>query len=173
MQHFQKHTGKHGFTLVEVMVVVLIAVLITLASVPLYKRSQDRVRYMAASGVLMQLGTAISLYQEACGDSGASFPVTTGTKLTSLTLSPWTSGVLASCPSSDYGGGEFLMWLQGRNYLQKLPSDESGKTYKGYEFTIYPSGNSKVASMKGSNSLTEYQCADIDKNGKITTGSCN
>ena len=65
--HFIKNT--RGFTLLEVMLVVLIAVLVTMAAVPAYKRNQDRNRYMAASGVLMELGTAIRIAQEEFPDA--------------------------------------------------------------------------------------------------------
>ncbi len=172
MQLFQKHTGKQGFTLVEVLVVVLIAVLITLASVPVYKRNQERARYMAASGVLLQLGTAVALYQESCSGSLLSGSIVLQSPGNTATSFP--DSTLATCPSDagSQADKNVLGWLQGRQYLQKLPLG-SGGLYKGYRFTVYPSDTDKLASMSDTqnNSLAEYRYAWVDRNGNITHNS--
>ncbi|MBR3898778.1 MAG: prepilin-type N-terminal cleavage/methylation domain-containing protein, partial [Elusimicrobiaceae bacterium] len=42
MQSFNSKNTKRGFTLMEVLVVVVIGVLVTLFAVPAYKKMQDR-----------------------------------------------------------------------------------------------------------------------------------
>ena len=48
-----------GFTLLEVLIVVVIAVSVAAFAVPAYKKSQDRNRYMAAQGALIDLGNGV------------------------------------------------------------------------------------------------------------------
>ena len=48
-----------GFTLLEVLVVVVIAASVLLFAVPAYKRMQDKTTFMAAQGVLIDLGSAV------------------------------------------------------------------------------------------------------------------
>ena len=50
---------KSGFTLVEILFVVIIAAGILVYAVPSYKRAKDRSTYEAATGILMDIGGAI------------------------------------------------------------------------------------------------------------------
>ena len=54
-----------GFTLLEIMIVVVIAVSVAAFAVPAYKKAQDRNRYLAAQGVLIDLGNGIKMLREA------------------------------------------------------------------------------------------------------------
>ena len=53
-----------GFTLLEVLIVVVIAVSVAAFGVPAYKKSQERNRYLAAQGVLMDLGNAVRTFRQ-------------------------------------------------------------------------------------------------------------
>jgi len=59
---------KQGFTLVEILFVVIIAAGILAYAIPSYKRTKERAKYEAATGVLADLGaTALVLKQEGMG----------------------------------------------------------------------------------------------------------
>ena len=50
---------RNGFTLLEVLIVVVIAVSVAAFAVPAYKKTQEKNKYLAAQGVLLDLGTAV------------------------------------------------------------------------------------------------------------------
>ncbi len=167
---FYKKPNKRGFTLIEVMVVVLIAVMITMASVPLYTKNQDRNRYLAASGVLIELGTAMKLVAE-------DFPNFSGDTIaivSNASDSDISSQGSVSAPTKD----TLVAWLQANQYLNRIPF-VTGK-YKDYTFKVSKSGSADcsvtgitckgtgLACMSGTNSsFPEYQCAWVDKFGLL------
>ncbi len=69
---------KRGFTLVEILFVVIIAAGILAFAVPAYKRSQEYSEYQAATGFLMAIGNAV---QTARAEVGA-FPKGTEKEIT-------------------------------------------------------------------------------------------
>ena len=60
---------KKGFTLIEVMIVVVIAVTVAAFAVPAYKRSMERNKFMAAEGKLIELSSALRNVQQMFGRS--------------------------------------------------------------------------------------------------------
>lgn len=58
---------KNGFTLIEVMIVVVIAVTVAAFAVPAYKRSMERNKFMAAEGKLIELSSALRNVQQMFG----------------------------------------------------------------------------------------------------------
>lgn len=50
---------KKGFTLIEVMIVVVIAVSVAAFAVPAYKKSQDQNRFLAAEGRLLEIASGL------------------------------------------------------------------------------------------------------------------
>lgn len=177
MQTSQKQQFKHGFTLLEVLIVVLIAVLVTMAAVPMYKRSQDRNRYMAASAVLVEMAEALRLMKEE-RPAVTIHSNSTGSKFRSNSI-----------VSDDSDPGDLAIQASNMNDLQRLkymgmvPFDANGQ-YMGYTFeydsrTTYlpncgtgcpPSTESKaeiVACMKGTSSITGLTCAWVDKYGNV------
>ena len=58
---------KKGFTLIEVMIVVVIAVTVAAFAVPAYKKSMDRNKFMAAEGKLIELSSALRNVQQMYG----------------------------------------------------------------------------------------------------------
>jgi len=162
-----KQLKKRGFTLLEVMVVVLIAVLVTMASVPVYKRNQERNRYLAATGVLMELGTAVRLTKEEYPNLSCSFQVTGNANPITVQTQ------LDKKPTCD----NLLAWMRGKNYLSVIPFEN--QKYKGYSLYINASnhrgigtnddcnGHKGYACMSGSNDIDEYKWAWVDIFGTV------
>lgn len=50
---------KKGFTLIEVMIVVVIAVSVAAFAVPAYKKSQEQNRFLAAEGKLLEISSGL------------------------------------------------------------------------------------------------------------------
>lgn len=153
--------SRGGFTLLEVLIVVVIAVLVTMFAVPSYRKAQERNRFMAATGVLMDIGNAARMLHEAEPDLNISWSVTA-------------NGTGTSCPEEPTAGN-IMAYLQCHNYLSELPLADGN--YQGYIFSAstvsaacgnscyIPSG--AWACMNGSNAIKEYQCAWIDRGGVL------
>lgn len=157
-------SARRGFTLLEVLVVVVIAVLVTMFAVPSYRKAQDRNRFMAASGVLMDLGNAMRMFRE-------------DYRSMSLGAVSVTTNPAGTCPTTP-SASNLVLFLQCHKYLNNMPLRSS--TYKGYRYVISSSGNAScssncpgsniaVACMYGSNTIAEYQCAWIDFGGVMHT----
>ena len=69
---------KRGFTLLEILIVVIILASVLAFAFPAYKRTQDRNLYTAATGVLIDLGNAVQNFQTDLATFGnpATFPTT-------------------------------------------------------------------------------------------------
>ncbi len=55
---------KKGFTLIEIMIVVVIAVSVAAFAVPAYQKSQDQNRYLAAEGMLIEVASGLHNVQQ-------------------------------------------------------------------------------------------------------------
>lgn len=163
MQSFNSKNTKRGFTLMEVLVVVVIGVLVTLFAVPAYKKMQDRTRYMAASGVLVELASAAQMLKEA------------GLTATNIAVSSNATADIDAAPTA----ATAVAWLQSNNrkYLGKIPF-ENGK-FKGYTFYMSSSGSVTAcgksltgwACMSGSNQNAKMTCAYVDMQGQVKSCS--
>lgn len=119
---------KKGFTLLEVLIVVVIAVSVAVFAVPAYKKTQDKNRYLAAQGVLMDLGNGLRTLQA----EGYAFP-TSAQQVTSSNMSG-TLGTDVEVTNSNYQKA-----LAVRKYMSPIPFDNtSTSTYKGYKFYACP-----------------------------------
>lgn len=155
----KKRSFCKGFTLLEVLIVVLIAVMVTMFAVPGYRKAQERNRYLAATGVLMELASAAQILNEEFPDTVYSASVTGNASWSTCPEKPSSSNVLA--------------YLQCHKYLGDIPFN--GGAFKGYTFALNSKGNAScgsscnfsgaVACMKGSNLISEYTCAWVDRNG--------
>lgn len=150
-----------GFTLIEVLIVVVIAVVVTMFSVPAYKKSQDRARYMSASGTLMDLANAVRMLREDYPDLIIDTLPVTANAVTSDEI-PTESNVIG--------------WLQSKKYLNPIVFRNG--THQGYAFAISTEGTpscskiceptNAVACMYGPNLLKQYQCVWVGENGLLT-----
>ena len=148
--------NKTGFTLLEVLIVVVIAVSVLMFAAPAYRRAQDRSMYLAAQGVLVEVASAVQALRadlaaqptvevSAGGQSqlkvfpGGGTPVqltvAMQTDLGEEGNDPWANSLNRELNAMTYE--ERLRALFSRGYLQPLPFD-NGNTYKGYEFFICP-----------------------------------
>ncbi len=111
--------GKKGFTLLEILIVVLISASVLAFALPAQRRAQDRNRYLAAQGVLLDIGSAVQA------------------KRVDMKMDPNTSES-ATFPNPNVvtpvtGSATF-----GENYIQPIPLEMPNHTYKNYAFYICP-----------------------------------
>lgn len=154
--------SRRGFTLLEVLIVVVIAVVVTMFSVPAYKKAQDKNRYMAATGVLIDIANAARMVK-------ADYP--------NLNVS-WTldgnASTAGECPDEPTGAN-LLTFLQCHKYLNDVPL--SGGKYMGYTFVLSTNANAACgnsckpgnasACMSGENRNSEYTCVWVDNSGLL------
>ncbi len=127
--------NQKGFTLLEVLIVVVIAVSVVAFSVPAYKKTQDRNRFMAAQGVLIDLGNGLRSLQE-----DLSFPFPTGYK---LVASHWQNSVME--PDVEITASNAPNALFARRYMSSIPYDSGSNAYKGYTFYICPENTASTS----------------------------
>ncbi len=148
---------RKGFTLLEVLVVVMIAAVVTMFAVPAYKKAQDKNKFMAASGVLVDLANGAKMFH-------ADYPPVSG----SVTL---TTASSSSCPETPTAAN-LLLFLKCHRYINNVALDGNNR-YMGYSFALSTSGNASCGScqgwacMSGSNLIAEYQCAWVDAAGVL------
>ena len=150
--------SRKGFTLVEVLIVVVIAVVVTMFSVPAYKKAQDRSRYMSAAGTLMDVGNGVRMLMQEYPDLEIDTLTITANN-TSSDENPTTDNVVG--------------WLQSNKYMSPIPLQ--GGKHKGYVLAISTMGTASctescepadaVACMCGDNLLEEYKCAWVTSDG--------
>lgn len=146
---------KRGFTLVEILFVVIIAAGILAYAVPSYKRTKERARYEAATGVLMDLGsTALALKQKELGSVQAEVYIPSAQQCSTFeqsvgsdTLQEW------SLKSRGHGQTSWffeIMFCAG--FMQPYPQT-------GYNFyLVNNNGNSFCANKCKSNSGQMVAC---------------
>ena len=142
-----------GFTLVEILIVVVVIVTVAAFGVPAYKKAQTRSAYMGAKGVLMQIGGALDAFRadlRTYNKAGASSVDMTGRV-------NYAAQEAAFVTSKTYFNRQFTddqdpfmigfySWpanLFGRGYLEPLFPSATGSakhasTYNGYGFYICP-----------------------------------
>lgn len=69
--------GKKGFTLVEILFVLIIAAGILMYAVPSYRRTKERSQYEAAVGTLISVGNAIQSLEQYLQSEGYTFSLPT------------------------------------------------------------------------------------------------
>jgi len=84
-----------GFTLVELMIVIIILAILTGIAVPSYMVLRNRARIQATRAEMLNIATAISLY-DADQDT---FPV--ATTITGLETALENGGYMKNCPTTD------------------------------------------------------------------------
>ena len=108
---------KKGFTLLEILIVVVIASSVLAFALPAQKRATDRNKYLAAQGVLLDIGSAVQAKRADLKMAGSTTTFPDPNEVTQV-LSNATIGT---------------------EYLQDIPfNDETNAVYKNYKFYICP-----------------------------------
>jgi prepilin-type N-terminal cleavage/methylation domain-containing protein len=150
----KRNFSKKGFTLVEVIVVVIISLVVVSFSFPVYKKTQERNRYMAAQGVLVDLANGVRML-----------------KAENPTIS-FSGSVTSNATTSDsLTASNAIPWMMANKYINPIRFDQGATTYMGYAFTVNSSGAAScgsytgVACMSGTSSISEYTCSCVDSTG--------
>ena len=132
-----------GFTLVEMLVVVMIAAAVVVWSVPSYKNAKNRSRYDAGKGLLIDLGGAVMALRGDLSMVNKKYPTDNST----LQVTKSTVQDVGSTTMYDYvthesmtSNAQFSKGLIYYDYLPKIAFDSSGNTYRGYSFYVCPVG---------------------------------
>ena len=137
--------NKKGFTLLEILIVLVIVMGVFLFALPAHKRAQQRNKFAAAQGILLDLGSAINNFKRDLAKfaPGVSFEGNLPTDERGFK-------VAADCQdteNSNYTAAANLSKLSSatndhmpyilfaRQYMEPIPFD-NGNTYKGYIFLI-------------------------------------
>lgn len=156
----QRNTFRKGFTLLEVLVVIIIAILVFSFSVPVYRKTQEKNRYLAAQGVLIDLANGTRMVR-------AEYP-----SISSGTLAVTSNG---GSGTEDLTGPNAVAWMMEHKYINPIRF-ESGNSYMGYSFAISLSGNASCENCSGTgvacmaspnNEIAEYKCAYVTETGEI------
>ncbi len=125
---------RKGFTLLEILIVVVIAVSVAAFALPAYKKMQDRTNYMAAQGFLIDLGNSVKMLRE---ELDYNYP-SSSAKLVSAS---WQSSVPSDPDNVVFTVNNAHLLLFVRHYLGAMPLDSSNY-YKNYMFAICPENTS-------------------------------
>ena len=155
---------KYGFTLVEVLFVVLIAAGVIAFAIPAYKRVQERSDYNAAMGTLLDIGNAVNSLKRDLKTStntnvtfptgtNTSFNITTATgSFPTSTTGAWNQWLVSNMTNDRFVGALFKF-----GYLKPI------KTTKGYTFYVI-TGSPTVCSSKCQGAVA-CMCKTGTKNG--------
>ncbi len=144
--------AKKGFTLVEILFVLIIAAGIMAYAVPSYKRAKERARYEAATGILLDVGSAamqVNRTKTGCARSyykgylqvPDNYYVDPDTFMEGKTWAEYLDDYLNYHDDVDQACVNSLF---GLGYLQKIPANT------GYEYYIVnnPKGGLTICSSK-------------------------
>jgi general secretion pathway protein G len=109
------HKKEKGFTLVELMVVIIILAVLTGIAIPSYLSLRNRARIQATRAEMQNIGTAIAIYE---ADMGA-YPATTVAALITALESDDSSGTgayMANVPTEDAWAAAYTYVLASGSY---------------------------------------------------------
>lgn len=134
----------HGFTLVEVLIVMVIAASVMAFGLPAYKRAQDKNSYQAALGVLQDIATSVKQFQQELRVVGKWFPIGFGANGESyaLKISQETCSTQYTAETATNNAQMLCAFFQ-QGYIQPIAWDggnSTGDSFKNYEFYVCSKG---------------------------------
>jgi general secretion pathway protein G len=117
------YRDKEGFTLVELMIVIIILAILTGIAVPSYMVLRDRARIAAAQSELKNIATALEMYY---ADNNETYPATTFAAMTTAleTGGPDGAAYMNNVPDTDGWGNDYVYTLAAGVYtLQSYGPD--------------------------------------------------
>ena len=124
------------------MIVVVIAVSVAAFAVPAYKKAQDRNRYLAAQGVLIDLGNGVKMLREALSSEaeGRTFPVSNAVLQITSTWQNGKKDEYVDNSLSAYTSNEHLgKAMFSRRYASAVAfTGDNGSSFMGYKFFVCP-----------------------------------
>ncbi|MCQ2410849.1 MAG: type II secretion system GspH family protein [Elusimicrobiaceae bacterium] len=140
----------HGVTLLEVLIVIVIASSVLVFALPAYKRTQDRSLFLAAQGLLVDLGSAVRSLQAdlRLADSRKSFPKDNSIQLvrTWQNESSSTYSQVGQKKLESLNNDELPYALFAHGYLQPVRFDSpASNEHKKYTFFICPQNQASTS----------------------------
>lgn len=165
--------GRKGFTLLEMLVVVVIAGSVLLFAVPAYKRMQDKNAFTSAQGVLMELRSAVlALRQDlALSPSSYSFPGTSPLQLDASWQNENFGGyaVILQTSVQDLDTDKLKNALFIKKYIQPIHFDSGTSKFRNYDFYICPT-TASTAACCGNNKNVVACMQDTNRCSRATKG---
>ena len=101
---------RNGFTLLEVLVVVVISIVVIMFAAPAYKKTQEKNRYIAAQGILMDLGNGVKMVKM----EYPSLSDGTSRQVTTSNMQPY------SDLSTAIAGSTVIKWMATNKYISPI-----------------------------------------------------
>ena len=156
---------RKGFTLLEVLIVVLIAVVVVSFSVPAYKKTQEKNRYMAAQAVLLDLANGVRMLY-------ANYPNYTPTFTNAYCGISANSTNNSNEPPVD-SCGHIVYWMMSNKYISQIPFNTNWSSnrytrYMGYYFRIGLTGGAIACCTKATNDNAIACMGRSSETGNVT-----
>lgn len=148
--------GKKGFTLVEILFVLIIAAGILMYAVPSYRRTKERSQYEAAVGTLVSVGNAIQSLEQYLQSEGYTFSLPTDESSNAYYTMPTAQpkllqmgcvasprDAIAGASGTSAKNSNFVHFLFAMKYLDKAPFASA----TGYSFYAIHNTSTKTASI--------------------------
>ena len=171
--------AKKGFTLLEVLVVVVIAASALLFAVPVYKRTQDKSQFVAAQGLLVELRGAMLAMRQDLAAAGSTKKIPKSTSPVQLVPTYQTSYTSndkeKDIADTSVDAARLYYVLFAQNYMQPVPFDKDNNNaftnyYKKYEFYMCPQDTASSSKCCGNNANVIACMYDTQTCSRATKG---
>ncbi|MBO7191035.1 MAG: prepilin-type N-terminal cleavage/methylation domain-containing protein [Elusimicrobiaceae bacterium] len=135
---------KKGFTLLEILTVLVIVASVMAFGLPAYRRAQEKVAYQAATGLLRDVGASWQLLMQDTAEAGIQWLAPYNRYVLLVEPSSASLGCgssLSECAASSPLHSDAFRWFLLKQYMSPIPWDNSRRsTYKGYRYYVCEPG---------------------------------